>query len=225
MAVTSTKLFSDHNVIDDIQGADNYVNYDSDFDKAYQDLRNYNKGFSYLKNGTKLKILMIPYWVNDSFAGIDYDYMKINQYEEISKYLTQEDLFSILVLQDLPISKDINLCPSRWIIDTWKDNRETTASGILKTYDNSLIEKYRDIVINRLSRNIEGIKPYQFFNTADNIAIVLNSTFFNYISNKDNLLNFLRDLLKEIYTKIPLSMLTKDSSYSTIFTKYLDLIK
>lgn len=222
--MANTKLFSDHNVLDDIQGATNYVNYDSDFDKSYQDLRNYNRGFHYNSNRTKLKILMIPYWVNESFAVVDYDYMKINRYEDVIKFLSEEDRLALLSLKDFPISKEINLLVSNWLMNTWKETAKDNVFPYYESYYNSLIDDYKEIVIDRLSKDNKDT-PYRFINTADNIAIVINSCFFNYLKNKDNLLDFFRDLLKEIYTKIPLSMLVKDSEYSAIFRKYLNLIK
>lgn len=229
-----TKLFNsdavgnNHNVLDNIQGATNYINYDSDFDASYQALRNYNKGFVYSKDDDYLKIMFIPYWVNDSLSSINYDYMKLNDYSDVIKVLNEQDRLSLLAFS---ISSIINNIPNinNTILNRWIDTAKNEPIPYTdRNYYNNLIGSFDKVLRSRLSKDLTDynlVNPYQIINTSENIVIVLNNNFFTFLNNKETSLIFYRDLIKEILTKIPLFMLVENSKYSLIFKKYLNLLK
>lgn len=234
------KLFSPHNPLDDIPGASSFTNYDSDFDDSYQYLRSYRKAFTNSKYANLVKFLLVPYWINESFARIDYDYMKIIDYSNALKFLTEEERISLLSLSLFPIDKDgnnlLNLdSRDNPLLEDWEKTKGENISIYELNYYNNLMDKYKEFVVKRLSveepvqdRSITDLSiiepPYRFINTEEYIAIVLNKTFYSYITIKENKLNFFQDLLKEIYTKIPLFLLVTDFRYQNIFNQYLNLL-
>ncbi len=243
------RLFSSHNPLDNIPGATNYINYNSDHDKAYENLRNYSKGFTYnSKYANYLKLMVIPYWVNKNIEQIDYDYMKLKDYSNALTCLTEQDRLSILAMSLLPIDKDgnnllnIDYTENPLLLDWEASKGENIGISSLYNYNN-LIQSYKSLIIKRLYGNglsvvsesdesddtyetsrLNNNKPYRFINTTEYIAIVIYEEFYNYLSNKETKLIFFQDLLKEIYTKIPLVLLVTDHRYANIFNQYLNLL-
>ena len=226
--MTKLGLFHQDTPIDNVSGANNYYNYDSDYDNHYQ-------SFRILKNDNprdEFRFFVLPYWVKDQFKSSNYDYMKLNDYDSLLKITTENDRLFILALSALDSITNSSSPASiniKTITDTWAasapDGFKVPEYYNLPYLD--MIDYSKEIAITRLSKDFKDTmeRPYQFFNTANNLVLILDCSFFNFITNKDNKLVFYRSLLKEIHTKLPLSRIVGNSRYALWFKTYLELLK
>jgi hypothetical protein len=211
-----------------IPGALHYTNYNSDEDKNYESLRTPRED---------INITMIPYWVNESLSGIQYDYMRILKYKEARHYLTEEEMISLLCLENLYVSSTANLIESNYLLNQWQSSKGE--EGFDADYYRRIADQYLPIVLNRLDQSgasSECPSGYKIINEASGIFIIVYSNFFKALAEKNNRLDFFRDLLKTIYMKAPLHEVCLSSGKVTangsinnevpkIFNGYLALLR
>lgn len=221
-----TKLFSSAEPFANIQGASNYAHYDSDMDRSYEAMRTPR---------TTDNIVLVPYWVAESLGVVQYDYMKLLNYTEARKLLNEDQLLSMIALDNLIINSN-KVIKNGFLTYKWNETKGNTLLD-LNAYK-ILAEKFQSSVIARLSKDVdsaEHINGYDMVNTVDGIFVVLYPRFFRETSKPEGLLSFLRDLLKELYTRAPLCEICKDHTPDRlmdmphpgpmIFRSYLELLR
>ena len=221
-----TKLFSIIEPLKDIQGATNYIHYDSDMDRSYEQMRTPR---------VTDNIIMVPYWVADSLDSVQYDYMKLLNYAEARKLLNEDQILSMLVLDNLIITTNM-VIKNGFLTHKWNETKGSIPLD-LNVYL-KLADGFKTVVISRLSKDIQEpkhIKGYELVNTEGGIFVVMYPHFFHETSKPEGLLSFMRDLLKELYTRAPLCDICVDHKSTTlmdiphpgpmIFRSYLELLR